>query len=505
LIGKITTGSSFRGLFDYLLSPSKRARILDGDYVLLEPDASELARQFHWIAATRSTTKKPVKHLSIGFAPEDGEVENQIKTEIAKQIVTKLGYTNNQWVAIAHYRNDSGHDWKHDHDHIHIVVNMVNLDGERIKDSWDQRRLEKILRKLETEYNLAPVAPSNTRQLKAPSLGQMQRYKREVREYRQGLRSQSPEIPLMVKLQAAIAAASKDRPTMTTFIGRLQHLDIDVQPYITDRGKKCISYSLNGLKVRGSKLHQGSFPKLISERGVDFDLTRDRMAMELARQGERVAIERELLIDWAEIDLTYWLPKKLKFEANALKIETGKTTGQSHWLKKLQQLLLQQYGLPLEITQALVEKGLLAADEGGKPIWLKHQLPIDVSQQSEPLFWFATGEAAERAVITDNAVAAVSAYLVETLGFQQHQPTLYLSIDRSQQLANILWQNFEQVITSQNDRALVEAIDSNLVLQDSTIADWQAAWLKLWQLLQHDREKRDWLSEQSKQDSQEIF
>ena len=152
LIGKITTGSDFNGLFKYLFKESKDARLIGGDRVLLEPDAESLAEQFNWIAKTRSTTKKPVKHLSIGFAPADGIVDESTKVAIAEAVVNKLGYTNNQWVVIAHGRNDPEHDWQHNHDHIHLVVNGIDFDSKRVKDSFDKTRLEKILRSLEQEH-----------------------------------------------------------------------------------------------------------------------------------------------------------------------------------------------------------------------------------------------------------------------------------------------------------------------------------------------------------------
>ena len=91
-------------------------------------------------------------------------------------------------------------------------------------------------------------------------------------DYQAGKQAHPPEIPISIKLQGAIDAASKDQPTMTIFIGRLQHLGIDVMPIITETGRKRISYHMNGAQpFRGSKIHDGSFPKLISHRGIDFD------------------------------------------------------------------------------------------------------------------------------------------------------------------------------------------------------------------------------------------
>ncbi len=65
---------------------------------------------------------------------------------------------------------------------------------------------------------------------------------------------------------------------------------------------------------KGSKLHNGSFPKLISQRGVNCDPQRDRKAMEYAVNHQQVTIPPEQLINWSEINLSLYLPKKLDTE-----------------------------------------------------------------------------------------------------------------------------------------------------------------------------------------------
>ena len=139
-----------------------------------------------------------------------------------------------------------------------------------------------------------------------PSTGQVQRMKRELRENR------VPDLPIMTKLQAAIERASQDRPDLTTFIGRLQSLDVGVRAYISDKGRKRISYKLEGLAVRGSKLHNGSFPKLISERGISFNPDRDRAAMDDAAKGIKVNLSESESVQWNDIDLLEYLPQSLK-------------------------------------------------------------------------------------------------------------------------------------------------------------------------------------------------
>ena len=311
MIGHIEHGSDFGGLFRYLLAEDKGARIIGGNAAGRTP--SELTQEFNNCADQRRTTKKPVKHLIVSFVRDDGYVTDEVKARIAKGAVEELGYTYNQYVVVDHHRDDPGHDWNHDHDHIHIAVNMITLDGKRVDDWQDKRKFEEILRQLEVKEKLTTVAPSKNRKRKALSHGQTQRIKREIKEYKQGDRTLVPEIPLIIKLQAVIDKASEDRPDLTTFIGRLQGLGINVRPTISDKGRKRISYQLGDFKVRGSKLHNGSFPKLMSERGIDFNLGRDKPAMDAACLSQRVNIrsEEQEQVTWSGIDLVSYLPSAL--------------------------------------------------------------------------------------------------------------------------------------------------------------------------------------------------
>ncbi|MEM7756788.1 MAG: relaxase/mobilization nuclease domain-containing protein [Cyanobacteria bacterium P01_A01_bin.40] len=309
MIGHIEHGSDFGGLFRYLLAEDKGARIIGGSVAGRTP--GELTQEFNNCADQRRTTKKPVKHFIVSFSPEDGYVSDEAKARIAKSAVEELGYTYNQYVVVDHHRDDPGHDWNHDHDHIHIAVNMITLDGNRIDDWQDKRKFEEILRQLEVSEQLTTVISSRERKRKALSHGQTQRIKREIKEFKQGERTTLPEIPLSIKLQAAIDKASEDKPGLTTFIGRLQHLGIDVRATISDKGRKRISYQLGDLKVRGSKLHNASFPKLISQRGINFDKERDKPAMDAASLGIGVNIPIEKQVTWSEIDLVSYLPSAL--------------------------------------------------------------------------------------------------------------------------------------------------------------------------------------------------
>ena len=184
MIGNIETGGNFGGLFQYLLASDKNARIIGGNVAGVSP--LELTQEFNYCADQRRSTTKPVKHLILSFAPSDGHVSDEVKIRIAEKAVAGLGYTDNQYVIIDHDRNDPGHDWKHDNDHIHIAVNMITIDGERISDFQDKKRFEAIIREQEKEENLTQVVPSSERKHKALNRNQIQKYKRQHYEFSSG-------------------------------------------------------------------------------------------------------------------------------------------------------------------------------------------------------------------------------------------------------------------------------------------------------------------------------
>jgi hypothetical protein len=416
-----------------------------------------------------------------GFAPDDGEVDDSTKLAISEAIVNELGYSNNQWIAIAHGRNDPGHDWQHDHDHLHIVINGIDFNGDRVSDSFDKTRLEQILRELETEHNLTKVVSSHECDRQRPKTKQLQRYQRESKEYAQQQRDTLPEIPIMAKLEAAIDVASQDRPTMTSFIGRMQQLGIDVRPYTTEKGRKRISYRLGDFKVRGSKLHNGSFPKLISERGIDFDEVRDIPAIEAAYRGRSVEIDNKQSLSWKQVDLDYWLPESLKAPANAHSTKKVQEILDPKQWDNLQETLLTRYGIPEYISAGLNEANLLSADER-EPIW--HKRSLLGSKVSH--FWFeinGNNDPVEKLAIANSPIEAVSAYLVERLVNQRNSPCLYLSLDRSEQLTEIDLTKFSTVVVNSSDKQLVLDIVPNLAIEKN-IKSWQQSWLAHWNEVQ---------------------
>ena len=262
-------------------------------------------------ANQRPSTKKPVKHISIGFAPDDGLLSSETIEEIANAVINGLGYDNNQYLVVRHDRVDPNHDRTHEHDHFHILVNAINFDGQRVTDGFDKTRLEKILRQQEIKHNLAVIPSSNQHQYKASSTGQIQRMMREIDEYQSGKRTKKPTAPYMIKIQSGIDLASHDRPRLTIFLARLQQLGIDCKFRIEENNVEGISYRMQDFKVKGCKLHKASLPKLLDHR-LTLDTEQDQIAISLVNAGEKLELAQELEVKWNQTNIRDYVPSKIK-------------------------------------------------------------------------------------------------------------------------------------------------------------------------------------------------
>jgi Relaxase/Mobilisation nuclease domain len=229
LISNITKGSNFGGLLRYLLHESKQPQIV-APY-MLGNNASDLAREFDQIANLRPTTQLPVRHISLSFAPgDDGRVSDSDKEAIVVRVVAEMGYADCQFIGINHHRDDPGHDLPHDHDHLHIVVNAVNLYGERVSDSWDRFKIQPILRGIERDFGLQPVKNSW-----------------EVTQEK--IHTLNPDL----EISQLVDRSLEDYPNLETWLDRLQESQIDVRFALRKDNK------VNGITyLQGGKAYNGS-------------------------------------------------------------------------------------------------------------------------------------------------------------------------------------------------------------------------------------------------------
>ena len=288
MIASISQGGGFGGLFGYLLADEKEAKIIGGNVACRS--VKGLTREFKAISDLNPQVTVIAKHIALAFAPEDGEIANSLKVEIAMRLLDELGYKNSQFLIVEHPRSD--HD--HNHDHIHIAVNIVGLDGERVKNGFEWRRTEKILRSIETEHELTPVACSWEAARSLPTKGQSERYRREVAAAEADPNLPKPELPVSTKIQDLIDQVIPYSSTMTDYVARLQSKGVEVRPKITRTGLvQGLSYSLDGVAFQGAHLRGCSFPKL-QARGVSYERERDLPALTAVARGEKLTVEIEV-------------------------------------------------------------------------------------------------------------------------------------------------------------------------------------------------------------------
>lgn len=128
MIGKVITGTSFRGCLMYCLNDKLQKHqqetvMKDRAEVLLfnkcYGDQKELVTQFNEVRRLNPKLSKPVMHITLSLAP--GENLSKDKwMEMTYQCARDMGFENNQYVAIQHHDTN--------HQHLHIVANRVGFD-----------------------------------------------------------------------------------------------------------------------------------------------------------------------------------------------------------------------------------------------------------------------------------------------------------------------------------------------------------------------------------------
>ncbi len=284
MVGKIKRGKSFKGVCKYVLNPDKKVqpKIIGGNMASETP--AELANEFEIFAAINPRVQMTVKHFSLAFAPEDGDVSDEVKFSLADRYMVEMGYGNSQYLVVSHSRSDHNHK----HDHLHIVANAVAMDGKWVNDRLDWKRSQTILRDLERQFELTQVVSSwdkNRDKSKATS-----KDRREERLLGNGM--QASEIDrtrdlIQVNIDSAALA-----PTISEFCARLQSLGVETIPRITRKGRvQGFSYKLGEIVTRGSDLDNASFPTLQSARGIGYDAHRDLVNLRKIARGEKLEVE----------------------------------------------------------------------------------------------------------------------------------------------------------------------------------------------------------------------
>ncbi len=157
MIGKITTGKSFRGCIQYCLNdklhlkPGEHAMQQRATVVLYNQcygNEKELIAQFNEVRRLNPALSKPVLHITLSLAPGEKLAADQLM-QLAEDCAKEMGISNNQFLAVLH--KDTNHQ------HLHIVANRIGFDKRTVSDSHNYQKMAACCRKLELKYGLKQV------------------------------------------------------------------------------------------------------------------------------------------------------------------------------------------------------------------------------------------------------------------------------------------------------------------------------------------------------------
>lgn len=147
MMGDLKKRASFARLVNYVNNP-KKARLIDSKDVRIDDNAA-IARSMQGQADDKPgrKLKNPVYHISLDFAHEDTpKLTDGMMAEIAREYMRRMGITDTQYIVCRHTDKE--------HQHLHIVANRVDNDGNTISDSNDNVRNVKVCKALTREYGL---------------------------------------------------------------------------------------------------------------------------------------------------------------------------------------------------------------------------------------------------------------------------------------------------------------------------------------------------------------
>ncbi|AFZ15577.1 Relaxase/mobilization nuclease family protein (plasmid) [Crinalium epipsammum PCC 9333] len=260
MISKVTKGSNFHGLLNYLFS-KPGAELIGGNIV--GETALELANKMEESSLKSARVQKPVGHFSLSV-PANDQLSLTDWLKIAKEYLKEMGYDCNKYAVVHHTDRD--------HDHIHIAACRVREDtGKCVTDSWEKVRSEAVVKKLEQDYNLTPTPSSYDKDRRSPTTGERR------------LLARTGEDSVRVKLQDTIDELCSQQPTMPELIDLLKDQGINIQVKETVSGSMGISYELDEIAFSGTHLGRAyTFNGLQKHRGVEYDPERDSNAITTA-------------------------------------------------------------------------------------------------------------------------------------------------------------------------------------------------------------------------------
>jgi hypothetical protein len=146
--------SSFRRVCRYVSKDMARSIVLDAEGVR-EHDYRLMARDFETIHSLRELRQRPVFHGVLDFHRKE-ELDDRQVVEIAREYMREMGLVNTQYAVVKHTDTD--------HNHVHIVANLINYEGEPLDLYPTILRTNDIVKELVREHGLLLPGKKNLRE-----------------------------------------------------------------------------------------------------------------------------------------------------------------------------------------------------------------------------------------------------------------------------------------------------------------------------------------------------
>ena len=250
---KITRGKSFRGLLNYLLDHG-RGEVIGGN--MSASDKVSLSLEFGSIRALRPDISRPVWHCSLSLPPGDNLSTDQWR-DVAADFLREMGVRDNQYCIVRHQDKE--------HQHVHLVINRINVDGGVWYAEQDVPKAIKVCRELEMlkDYLKDTSYKDYTNTKYYPTYKEQTRYRK-----RQDIRRQYVHDAIRRIIDTAPC-----RLTPKQFVKLLALEGIEVLPNISATGRvNGFSFKYEGMKYTGSKV-KAKWRRLMTE--LDYRPERD--------------------------------------------------------------------------------------------------------------------------------------------------------------------------------------------------------------------------------------
>lgn len=150
MMAKITKGSDFKGVVDYILDKDKGTQIVASDGLFME-NKDTIAMSFDIQCQMNNKVSKPVGHIALSFSKEDEpHLTSRVMADIALEYMERMGIRDTQFFIARHFDKE--------HPHVHIAFNRIDNNGNTISDRNERLRSTRICKELTTKYGLHMAA-----------------------------------------------------------------------------------------------------------------------------------------------------------------------------------------------------------------------------------------------------------------------------------------------------------------------------------------------------------